>query len=221
MADVVMLPLTGSAVAAARLINFPTGHANLLPTHVAWLDNIVAPLLKMIDDPWVDLFGYASHLGSAAFNKKLSFDRCESVRGENRQLWLESFVPRGSRVRRGREHGQRAGQLGGLARGRRRRAALEADPQAAAAAESLQAQGAAAFPFGGDTESAGIHRTGECAKGLRPVRHPARIRLWAQHGRVDHRPRQSRRFGRHVPVEPRHRTSRSCSMCSAAAAASA
>lgn len=80
MADVVNLPLSGSAVLAARLINFATGHSNLLPTHLAWLDNFVAPLLPTIEDPWVDLYGFASHLGSASFNQKLSFDRCEAVR---------------------------------------------------------------------------------------------------------------------------------------------
>jgi hypothetical protein len=73
--------ITGSAArAAARLCNFPTGHSGLLPTHADWLDATVAPLLRAIPNPWVDLIGYASHLGDAGFNQRLSFARCESIR---------------------------------------------------------------------------------------------------------------------------------------------
>jgi hypothetical protein len=73
--------ITGStALVAARLCNFPTAHANLMPTHIAWLDNEVAQKIRSLPEPWVDLIGYASHLGNASFNKKLSFDRCESIR---------------------------------------------------------------------------------------------------------------------------------------------
>ena len=68
------------ARAAARLCNFPTGHSNLLPAHLDWLDKSVAPLLHDLPNPWVDLIGFASHLGDAAFNQRLSFARCEAIR---------------------------------------------------------------------------------------------------------------------------------------------
>lgn len=82
MAQDVELLATDSthALAAARLCNFPTGKAMLLPNHKAWLDTTVKRLLRDLPDPWVDLYGYASHLGDHAFNKRLSFDRCEAVR---------------------------------------------------------------------------------------------------------------------------------------------
>jgi hypothetical protein len=79
VADV--MPITGSAArAAARLCNFFTGHAILLQPHIAWLDNTVAPLVRAVPNSWVDIIGYASHLGHRAFNLRLSFNRCESVR---------------------------------------------------------------------------------------------------------------------------------------------
>jgi hypothetical protein len=81
MDDVVLLATDENhALAAARLCNFPTGRAMLLPAHIAWLDNVVARLLRSLPDPWVDLYGYASHLGNHAFNKRLSDDRWEAVR---------------------------------------------------------------------------------------------------------------------------------------------
>ncbi|MBR1223060.1 hypothetical protein JQ557_34030 [Bradyrhizobium sp. U87765 SZCCT0131] len=74
-------PITGSlARVAARLCNFHTGHAGLLPAHLDWLDNTVAPLVAAASTPWVNIIGYASHLGDASFNQRLSFQRCEAVR---------------------------------------------------------------------------------------------------------------------------------------------
>lgn len=83
-----IMPISGSdARAAARLCNFPTGHAGLLPDHITWLDTTVAPLVKAVPDSWVNIIGYASHLRFAGdhahshvLNERLSFDRCESVR---------------------------------------------------------------------------------------------------------------------------------------------
>ena len=54
MDDVVLLATDENhALAAARLCNFPTGKAMLLPAHIAWLDNVVARLLRSSPDPWV------------------------------------------------------------------------------------------------------------------------------------------------------------------------
>jgi outer membrane protein OmpA-like peptidoglycan-associated protein len=94
MDDVVLLATDQShALAAARLCNFPTGHANLLPAHISWLDKTVAPLLRGLPNPWVDLFGYASHLGNHAFNKRLSFDRCEAVHRQINSYGLNVSFP--------------------------------------------------------------------------------------------------------------------------------
>jgi hypothetical protein len=82
------------ALAAARLCNFPTGKAMLMPAHIAWLDNTVARLLRSLPDPWVDLYGYASHLGNHAFNKRLSFDRCEAVRSHIKSYGLKVPFPK-------------------------------------------------------------------------------------------------------------------------------
>jgi hypothetical protein len=74
-------PINGtSARIAARLCNFHTGSADLLPAHIAWLDTTLAPIVRDLPTPWVDIIGYASHLGNAAFNQRLSFNRCETIR---------------------------------------------------------------------------------------------------------------------------------------------
>ena len=71
-------PINGTlARVAARLCNFRTGDAGLLPSHIAWLDSTLAPVVRALPTPWVDIIGYASHLGNEAFNLRLSFDRCE------------------------------------------------------------------------------------------------------------------------------------------------
>jgi hypothetical protein len=67
------------ALAAARLCNFRTGSAFLLPGHTAWLDGAITTAKSSIR-PWIDMLGYASRLGSTAFNQNLSYRRCEAVR---------------------------------------------------------------------------------------------------------------------------------------------
>jgi len=73
--------VTGTdAAIAARLCNFVTGQAALLPAHKSWLDSKARSVLDSLQNPWVDLFGYASHLGSPAFNKQLSLQRLQAVK---------------------------------------------------------------------------------------------------------------------------------------------
>lgn len=76
----VMLITGSNARGAARLCNFPTGHETLLATHIKWLNEAVAPLVNAVPYSWVDIIGYASHLGNPVFNQRLSFNRCEAVR---------------------------------------------------------------------------------------------------------------------------------------------
>jgi hypothetical protein len=74
-------PITGtSAKVAARLCNFPTAQAGLLPAHITFLENEVAPVIRNMQGPWVDLFGYASRRGDANFNMALSGRRIDSVK---------------------------------------------------------------------------------------------------------------------------------------------
>jgi len=48
--------ITGiSAKIAARLCNFPTGRADLLPAHIDFLDKEVAAVIRGMQGPWVDL----------------------------------------------------------------------------------------------------------------------------------------------------------------------
>jgi hypothetical protein len=65
--------------AAARLCNFKTGHADLLEDHKAWIDSTVGPIITSLQGTWVDLIGYASKLGNASSNKKLSERRVDAV----------------------------------------------------------------------------------------------------------------------------------------------
>jgi hypothetical protein len=72
---------------AARLCNFPTGLADLLGSHQAWLEENVKPALQSAPAPWVDLIGHASRrwLRPGAsdpheLNQQLSLARCESVK---------------------------------------------------------------------------------------------------------------------------------------------
>ena len=94
MQDVLLLDTTENhALAGARLCNFPTGKAILLPAHISWLDSVVPRLLRDLPDPWVDLYGFASHLGNHAFNKRLSVDRCEAVRKHIESYGLKVSFP--------------------------------------------------------------------------------------------------------------------------------
>jgi hypothetical protein len=65
---------------AARLCNFVTAQAFLLPSHELWLDSKLPPILRSLKGPWVDLIGYASRIGSTQFNQELSERRCKAVR---------------------------------------------------------------------------------------------------------------------------------------------
>ena len=72
--------ITGTrALIGARLCNIPTATSKLLPAHIAWLDNQAIPLVKTRIAPWIDIVGYASKKGDAAFNQRLSIQRCEAA----------------------------------------------------------------------------------------------------------------------------------------------
>lgn len=80
---------------AARLCNFPTGHADPLVSHKNWLDHNVKPIIESVPFPWIDVIGYASHLGfehhpgglsDSQLNQRLSYRRCERGQENNRRL---------------------------------------------------------------------------------------------------------------------------------------
>lgn len=82
--------ITGTpATIAARLCNFVTAQSFLLRSHENWLDSSVRPAVSRLDGPWIDLLGYASRLGSADFNRKLSFRRCEAAKA-----WISEYSDR-------------------------------------------------------------------------------------------------------------------------------
>jgi hypothetical protein len=76
--DIKPLSVPGART-AAKLCNIPTNTTTLLPAHKVWLDRAIDDIIKMSPNPWVDLFGYASHLGDPVSNKKLSDRRCDAV----------------------------------------------------------------------------------------------------------------------------------------------
>lgn len=80
MADDVQRITGTSAKSAARLCNFVTSEAKLLTSHIQYLDTEVAPVIKGMIGPWVDLFGYASRRGNSAFNTVLSEQRIKAVK---------------------------------------------------------------------------------------------------------------------------------------------
>jgi hypothetical protein len=80
MADDIQRITGTNAKIAARLCNFPTGKSNMLASHRAFLDKEVAPVIRGMQGPWVDMFGYASRLGSASFNQQLSEQRIAEIR---------------------------------------------------------------------------------------------------------------------------------------------
>jgi hypothetical protein len=86
--DTEKIPL-GNARTAIRLCNFPTGKSKMLDSHKQWLDQNVKQFLASCPYPWVDMFGYASHLGNPISNKKLSDDRCDEV-----MHWLQTYNPK-------------------------------------------------------------------------------------------------------------------------------
>jgi len=89
LADDVIPFQTRQSTVAARLCNFETGQADLLNSHRAWLDANVKPAVLASPNPWVDLWGYASHLGDHASNQRLSFRRCEAVK-----RWVAGYTPK-------------------------------------------------------------------------------------------------------------------------------
>jgi hypothetical protein len=76
--DIETIPM-GTARAAIRLCNIPTGKTTLLDSHKTWLDGVGKDIIAKSPNPWVDLFGYASHLGNPTSNQKLSNERCDEV----------------------------------------------------------------------------------------------------------------------------------------------
>ena len=73
--------ITGTnAKVAARLCNFPTGTVILLPAHIKYLDQEVAPVIRQMQGAWVDMYGYASKLGKDEKNKLLSDQRINAVK---------------------------------------------------------------------------------------------------------------------------------------------
>jgi hypothetical protein len=81
-----IMPISGSPfLVAARLCNFPTGKATLLPKHVQWIERSVVKALSSSPSPWIDVVGYASKLGDAGFNMLLSGERCDAVKAKVRE----------------------------------------------------------------------------------------------------------------------------------------
>lgn len=52
----------------------------LLPAHIKYLDQEVAPVIRQMQGPWVDLHGYASRLGDHTKNMVLSDKRINTVK---------------------------------------------------------------------------------------------------------------------------------------------
>jgi hypothetical protein len=69
-----------NAKAAARLCNFKTGKSFLLTGHQDYLDDEVRAVIRTMQKPFVDLFGYASRAGDGAFNMALSGQRMNAVK---------------------------------------------------------------------------------------------------------------------------------------------
>lgn len=63
----------------ARLCNFPTRSAELLPEHTTWLLSTVVPLLRDPQGAWIDVLAYASKRGDIKYNQGLSDRRRMAV----------------------------------------------------------------------------------------------------------------------------------------------
>lgn len=61
-----------------RLINFPTGKSELTPGHMRWLDTLLKSTPATREFHCI-VYGYASKLGDAAANERLSYDRANNV----------------------------------------------------------------------------------------------------------------------------------------------
>jgi len=68
-----------TAKAAARLCNFVTNRAELLPGHKLYLMTEFKEAMQTFDSPFVRIVGYASRKGTAKRNLQLSKERMESV----------------------------------------------------------------------------------------------------------------------------------------------
>jgi hypothetical protein len=74
-------PITGTgAKVAARLCNFETNTATLLHSHIKFLDEEVAPVIRQLQGPWVNMWGYASRRGDDKKNMLLSEQRIDAVK---------------------------------------------------------------------------------------------------------------------------------------------
>src|SRR5262249_36799714 len=67
-----------NAARKKRLIDFQTGKADLQPEHKAWL-NEVLQFISLTTYFYIDIIGYASKIGDAAFNERLSYSRASAV----------------------------------------------------------------------------------------------------------------------------------------------
>jgi hypothetical protein len=82
-------------LAMARLCNFQTGDAHLLPSHKNWISKVLLPAIRGHEQPSVNIIGYASHLwrGPHRNNLELSWHRCEAVKSYIRALGLNVSFP--------------------------------------------------------------------------------------------------------------------------------
>ena len=79
-----VLPFTeGIRIAGARLCDFKTESSEPLDSHKAWITLHFVPALRKHPNAWIDLIGFASRLGNAAANLRLS---------ERRIAATEAFV---------------------------------------------------------------------------------------------------------------------------------
>ncbi|MDR3493045.1 MAG: hypothetical protein P4L82_00440 [Ancalomicrobiaceae bacterium] len=75
-----LYPFTESGrLVGARLTQFATGSAELLPAHKDWIDKYFIPKMRANPNAWIDLIGSASRTGNAAKNLDLSGRRIDAV----------------------------------------------------------------------------------------------------------------------------------------------
>lgn len=75
-------------VVGARLFDFATGSATLLPGHRDWIRDYFVPKLKQCPNAWVDFIGFASRRGDANLNLRLSQQRIQHV-----ETYIKSLHP--------------------------------------------------------------------------------------------------------------------------------
>ena len=70
----------GRPIRALRLYNFATNHAEIQESHkVGLYEQIIRPM-RGETNYWIQLIGYASKKGNAAYNRNLSLQRCNEVK---------------------------------------------------------------------------------------------------------------------------------------------